>query len=359
MRKRVRLLLLILVLPLFFLSCGRSGPSNETEVKRTIKTSKVAVQEVQSYIEATGSVQPDLEGSSKIMSHLPGIVGQISVKVGDRVHRGDPLLVVKSPDAADTYSSYLSTLAQFRQAERIYNLNKQLFEIGAVTKNDLLNSESTYEQMQAVSEGLKRKLTLYGCFTDMAAHGGKPSCTDTVTIRASINGFVADIQAHVGDKVDAATPLMTIADPGNIVVVANIYDTDVPKIKKGSNVIFFVDTFPNTAFKGSVTYVSDVSDTDSKTVKAFIRILDRKDLFKQNMFLKLKIEDQKRLLPLIPQSAMVYKEGKFYVYIPAKEGKNQLREVKPIQEAPGKMMAVEGIEGGEEIVTTAIELERP
>ena len=127
----------------------------------------------------------------------------------------------------------------------------------------------------------------------------------------------------------------------------------------GSNVIFSVDTYPDINFKGIVSYMSDVSDIDSKTVKTFIKIMDKKDLFKQNMFLKLKIEGEKRSLPLIPQSAMVYKDGKFYIYQPLKDGKYELKEVKPVKELPGKLMAVEGIKEGDEIILSAIELERP
>ncbi len=357
MRKSVAFLVPLLLIALFLVSCN-SG-SGKKEEKNELKTYKVTAQEVQFYVEATGSVQPDLGGSSKIISHLPGTVAQILVKVGEKVKKGSPLLVVKSPEATDAYAAYLSSVAQLKQTERIYNLNKQLFEVGAVTRNDLLNSEASYRQMEAVSAGLRKKMNLYGCGISSNNEVRSDSCADTATIRASIPGFVADIQAHVGDKIDASTPLMTIADPQNIIIVANIYDSDIPKIKKDSNVTFYVDIFENTPFKGLVSYVSDISDTESKTVKTFIKILDRKDVFKQNMFLKLKIEREKKSFAVVPQSAIVYKDGKFYVYLPLKDGKNELKEVKAIRELPGKFMAVEGINEGDAIILSAIELERP
>ncbi|MBA4418350.1 MAG: hypothetical protein C0392_10645 [Syntrophus sp. (in: bacteria)] len=356
-----RFILSFIVSMLLFsgLSCSRPSPGKKAEEKQVVKTYKVACSEINTYIEATGSVQADTEGSAKILPHLAGVVNKIYVKVGDRAQKGDPLVAITSPDVTDIYSNYLSVLTQFKQAERIYGLNKQLFEIGAVTKNDLLNSESTHKQLGAVLEGLKGKLHIYGFSTDENVITKKQGRTDTVLIKAPMNGNVANIQAHIGDKVDAATPLMTLADQKNIMVVANIYDTDIQKVKKGSQVTFFVDTFPDIEFKGMVTYVSDISDVDLKTVKTYIRIMDRKDLFRHNMFLQLKIEGEKKRASLIPQSAMVYKEGKFYVYRPDKSGKNILNEIKPIKEVPGKLMAVEGVREGEEIVLTAIELEKP
>ncbi len=348
---------LCLLLLLLTAGCNHRGEAAKEE-QRPLKTYKVSSAEIQAYIEATGSVQPDLAGSAKIIPQLSGIVTQIFVRVGDHVRRGDPLVAISSPDVTDTFSNYFSNLTQLKQAERIYTLNKQLFEIGAVTKNDLLNSESTYNQLTAVSEGLKHKLRLYGYATDGDALKARQ---DTVLIKAPMSGAVADIQTHVGDRVDTASPLMTVADPQNIVIVANIYDSDIAKVKKGSNVTFYVDAFPTILFKGVIAYVSDVSDMDSKTVKTFIRILDKKDLFKQNMFLKLKIEGDKRRLPLIPQSAMVYRDGKFYVYCPNSTAVQhcELKEIRPVVEAPNKFMAVEGLTEGEEIVLTAIELEKP
>jgi cobalt-zinc-cadmium efflux system membrane fusion protein len=359
MMRRIIPSFIVLILILHILGCGRASEKNTKPIKEDIKTYKVTTTELQSYIEATGSIQPDIEGTSRILPYLAGAVSRIFVKVGDKVKKGDILISITSPDVTDTHSTYLSTLTQSKQAERIYNLNKQLFEIGAITKNDLLNSESNYKQLNAIAEGLKNKLNIYGFSMDNNAAGLKQDRMDSVIIKAPMNGYIADIQAHAGDRVDVSTPLMTIADPDKIMVVANIYDTDIQKVKRGSSVTFHVDTLKDEVFKGIVTYVSDVSDVDLKTVKTYIRIMDKKNLFKHNMFLQLKIEGEKKRLSLIPQSAMVYKEGKFYVYRPDKDGKNSLKEIKPVKEVPGKFMTVEGVAEGEEIILTAIELEKP
>ncbi len=339
--------------------CNKASEAMKEE-KQEVKTFKVSTTDVQTYIEATGNIQADLEGTAKIVSPLPGTVNKIFVRIGERVNREHPLVSITSPDMTDAYSAYLSATSQAKQAERIYNLNKQLFDVGAITKNDLLISEANYNQSSAVVAGLKNKLSIYGISSDeesMKKHAGR---NDQTVIKSPINGFVADVQAHVGDRVDATSTLMTVADPGNVVLVANIYDTDVPKIKKGSNVTFTVDAFPSISFKGVISYISDVSDPDSKTVKTFVRIADRKDLFKQNMFLRLKIEGEKKVLPVIPQSAMVYKDGKFFVYFPDRAtGKRELRAIRPVREVPEKSMAVEGLNAGDEIVLSAIELERP
>ncbi len=342
-----------ILLSLFFLFAGCTAapdPKEAPKTERKIELYRVQFQEVPSSIEATGTIQPDTEGSAKIMSSLAGTVEQIFVKVGDQVRKGNPLLEVRSADVSDAYSNYLSNQTQLKQAERIYNLNKQLYEVGAVTKNDLLNSEASLEQAKALGEALKRKLEIYGV-------NPESGFSDRHTIKCPMDGSVVEIQGHVGDRVDTTTVIMTIADPRKIMVVANLYDTDINQVHRGKQVTFTTDIFPNVPFRGLVKYISDSSDPETKTVKTYIQILSDPGRFKQNMFLKIRIGNGKKRLPVVPKTALLYKDGKFSTYLKKGE-KFELQEVKPQINISEKEIAVEGLKEGDEIILSAIEMEK-
>ena len=348
-----RAVALFVVIFLLFGCTKTRDPSKEakqdSEYKK-IETYKVSTQEVSSYIEATGSIQPDLEGSAKITAYLAGTVDSIFVKVGARVRKGAPLASIRSPDVSDTYSNYISNLSQVKQAERVCNLNKQLFEVGAITKNDILTSEANYEQLKALSEALKKKLEIYGVPSESGF-------TDKHVVKSPLDGSVIEIQAHIGDRLDSTTPLMTVADPSKVVLVANIYDTEISKVRKGEEVVFYTDILPNAAFKGVITYISDSSDPDAKTIKTYIRIVGDQKLFRQNMFLKIRIVNGKRRLPVVPKTALLYKDGKFNVYLSV-AGKYEFKEVKPAFDVSEKLIAVEGLKEGDEVLLSAIGMEK-
>jgi cobalt-zinc-cadmium efflux system membrane fusion protein len=347
MRRTVAFFVAIIVL----WGCTESPkPANDKPAEMKVQTYKVTAQEVTSFIEATGSIQPDTAGSAKIISALGGSVMNIFVKVGDQVKKEDPLASIRSSDVSDAYSGYLSILSQVKQTERIYNLNKQLFEAGAITKNDLITSEANYEQYKAVMEASKKKLEIYGV-------NPESGFTDRYLIKAPMTGSVVEIQAHIGDRVDTSNPLMMLADPNKIMVVANIYDTEIAKIHKGKEVIFSTDIFPDILFKGVVAYISDASDQESKTIKTYIRITGSPQLFKQNMFINMKIIGGKKILPVVPKTALLYKDGKFTIYV--KQGdKYELKVVKPAFDVSDKFIAVEGLKEGDEVVLSAMGLEK-
>jgi cobalt-zinc-cadmium efflux system membrane fusion protein len=340
----------LVAIALLLVGCAGTEEAKEKPVERKMQTYKVSYQEVPSSIEATGTIQPDIEGSAKIISSLPGTVENIFVKVGNQVKRGDSLCAIRSSDVSDTYSNYLANLSQLRQAERIYRLNQQLFEVGAITKNDLLTSEANYEQAKAMSGALKKKLEIYGV-------NPASGFSDRQTIKSPMNGRVVEIQAHIGDRVDTTNVLMTVADPSKVIVVANIYDTDIGRLQKGKTVTFSTDIFPNTPFQGLIKYISDTSDPDTKTIKTYIQIERGQNPFRQNMFLKIKITNGKRRLPVVPKTALLYKDGKFSVYLRVGD-KNEVKEVKPVLDAGEKFMAVEGLKEGDEVIVSAIEMEK-
>lgn len=342
----------ILIMCLSMLTgCPSKENADPKDMKVAQQVYRVTTQSVQDAIDATGLVQPDREGGAKILSPIPGAVEAIFVKAGDHVQKGTPLVTLRSADTSDTYAGYLSSLSQLKQSERTYDLNKQLFEVGAITKNDLLISEANYEQSKASSEGLKKKLDIYGASL-------QTGFTDKPVIKAPIDGHIVDIQAHIGDRFDISTPLMTIVNPDKIFIVANIFDTDIQRIKKGREVIFATDVFPGKKFKGAITSISDVEDMDSKTIKTYIRILEGKDLLRQNMFLRIKIFGDAKILPTVPKTAIIYLQGKFYVRL-KQQDKFELHEVRPVLDISESMMAVEGLKTSDEIAFSAIDLERP
>ena len=317
---------------------------------KSVEFYKVGSQKVSSYLKVAGSVQPDMEGAVRIVSPLAGSVEKIFVRVGDQVKKGDPLIVIKSAEINAIHSRYIALQSQSKEANRIYSLNQQLFDAGATTKNDLLKSEAHARELDVNLAGLGKKLEIYGV---SIADG----FSDQLEIKAPIGGRIAEVPASIGMRPDTNDALMTIANPAKMLVVANIHDSDIAKIQKGAPVSFTTDIFPNTLFKGVVFYISDVSNPDAKTIKAYIRLLDNSHLFKLNMFLDMEILRDETTLPVIPKTAVVYKQGKFFVYI--KDGDTiNLREISPKGDVDDRFMSVEGISEGDEIVLSAIDKEK-
>jgi cobalt-zinc-cadmium efflux system membrane fusion protein len=329
-----------------FFSCGKNKKKIENpSLSNGVQTVEAVFEKVKDFIKAVAYVQPDREGVVKITSRLPGTVQSINVKLGDFVKKGQVLAVIKTPDTTDLYSQKVYLSAQLEQAMRLYKMKKELYEIGAIPKSDLMEAETNYKVLEAQLKGVEQKLKILG--------GGMGQ----ITIVAPLDGIVYQINAHVGDLVDQNTEILNIVRPGKILIVALVRPDALQKFKVGDTINFYVSVYPEKEFKGIIKYISDVVDPDTRKIKVYIEPVE-KELFKINMFFEVKLILGEQIYAVIPQKALVYRNGKFYVYA-IDGGKPIEKEVSFIKELENDKVAILGVKEGEEIILNPLREMQP
>ncbi len=320
-------------LSLFTLSCVTalivlSGCSKgEAEASHGTAKAQKTVREVVSpilgdynvEISATASVQPSPDGIVSISAPVAGIVSGIQAKVGDKISANSPLITIRSSDVSDAQSSELSAKAALTQAQHVYEMNKELFALGAITVNDLALSQSTFQQAQATVKGVSQKLNYLGA-----------SSNQNLTLRSPIGGVVYEVGTHLGEKVttDTQQPLMRIANTHKKILVATVYEKDIAAFFVGQEVSIALDDTGSKHLQGVVNYVSDLLDSENKTIKVYIQPkVDSPDL-RINMFTTITLAVEKKAVFRVPKESVLFKEGKFIVFV--KKGKGDTFEPLPI-----------------------------
>lgn len=335
---------LITILTFLFIifSCSKGGGEKvrENENSQKIQVEKVVFEDIPDFVEATGFVQPDKEGVVKVTSRTSGTLQSIKVRVGEHVRAGQILAVVKAPDTTDLYAQKLSLSAQLSQAEKFLKIKRELYEIGAIPKSELIEAETNYEVLKAQLKGVEERLKILG--------GG----LGISNIISPIDGVVYQILAHIGDPVDQTTEILSIANPLKIVITALIADRDLPKIKVGDEVEFFVSTYQQMKFEGKVKYVSDVLDPETHRAKVYIEPSE-KEPFKINMFFNINILVGKGRYAVIPKRALLYQNGKFYVFL-LEDGRIEKKEVTFVKELEDGRVALIGVQEGQKVISNPI-----
>ncbi len=298
---------------------------------------------------AMASIQPSPDGIVSITAPVTGTVNKIHVTIGDKISKNSPLITIQSSDVSDIHSDRLSAKAAYTQAKHAYTMNQELFKLGAITANDLALSLSNLQQAEAMEKGLSQKLNYYGASSDQ-----------TLALHSPITGVVYEIGTHLGEKVsnDATQPLMRIANTHKKVVVATVYEKDLSAFYVGKQVDIKVDNDEVTPIKGTVTYISDVLDPENKTNKVYIRPSTDVPQLRINMFANISVSADIKDVFRIPKKSLLFKEGKFIVFI---KNKNQFvpLNVKLISDDPkDDFSLVKGIPANMQIALEAIALEK-
>jgi len=337
---------------LAFTSCNNSDASkgNAKQNAQTkpetnnVKIVKVSVSTFTKSLKLPGTVKSSPNGIVNVTSSVNGVIERVLVNIGQNVHIGQPLFLVKSADVANLYSNYLQAKAQYELAKKTYELTKKLYAIGSMSKFDLDNALANLKSSKALMDGYYAQMRIIGL-----RGGGSYVMTKYITSPA--DGVVAKLNIHPGEKiiVDPYTPLATIVDTSHVMVEADAFSKDIRFIKPGQEADITTSSYPGVDFKGKIFYVGDIVDPNTRTYKVYIRVRNIHNLLKPNMFVNVKILPNSVQALSIPQSALIFDNNKFYVF-KYENGKYIKTEVKVYQIKDGTAYIKSGLNPGDEIV---------
>lgn len=340
----------------FVLLTGCSQEEKASPVQETAVSSQPAIATVapeygtfSALISTTASIQPAPDGIVSITAPVTGTVDALHVSIGDKISRNGPLVTIRSSEVSDVQNDRLSAKAGYTQAKHLHEMNKELFKLGAVTANDLAASQSNLQQAEALLNGFSQKLNYFG------ATSGQ-----TLTLRSPINGVVYEIGTHLGEKVanDTVQTLIKIANPHKKMVVASVYEKDISAFFVGKQVDVAIENHELGSIKGTVTYVSDVLDPENKTTQVYIKpAVDAPDL-RINMFANISTGADKKEVFRIPKKSLLFKEGKFIVFIKKGDIFSPLNVTLISDDPQDNFSLVKGLPQNSQIALEAIALEK-
>lgn len=270
-------------------------------------TATITKGDLRQVVTATGEIQP--LNTINVGSQVSGTIEAIYVDYNSKVKKGDVLLKIEpsvlQASVDEAYASLVSSESQRNYAKSEYERNKTLFDAGFISRAQLEQSQTTYEQAEQNVNKMKsqydRAVTNLGY----------------ATITSPVDGTVISRQVDVGQTVAASfqTPdLFEIAeDLSQMQIETSVSEADIGMIAEGQSVTFTVDAYPSQTFEGFVrqvrlsptitsnvvvyTVVIDVDNTDLRLkpgMTAFVTILisEKKDIWKvQNSALILRSFD--------------------------------------------------------------------
>lgn len=241
------------------------------EEKVSFDTAKVAKQNIQTTITATGTIEPVT--SVTVGTQVSGIVAKLYVDYNSVVKKGQVIAELDKTNLISELTAQRANLTSAQSAlnyqQANYNRYKTLYEKGLVSADEYENAQLQYnqakEQVNTARESVQRAQTNLGY----------------ATITSPIDGVVLSKAVEEGQTVAASfnTPeLFTIArDLTDMRVIADIDEADIGGVKEGQRVTFTVDAFPDDSFVGEVTQVRQQATTESNVVTYEVVISARND----------------------------------------------------------------------------------
>jgi len=313
---------LISVQMMLFTSCGGKTESmnNNAEgfclpdsLMKNITFDTVKSEYVMSDLKLSGKITFNEDNVVKVFPFVGGHVADVKVSLGDYVQKGQLLATMRSSDMASYFNEYKSAQSELDIAKKNMEVTADMRNSGVSSEKDYLTAQSEYRkalaQLNKISEVLK-------------INGNNLRANDSIgsgySIKAPISGFIVEKNINAGMELrpDDATNLFTISDLKEVWATANVYETDIAKIKRGSEAEITTLSYPDKKFSGKAERISNILNPETNVMSVKIRLSNPDYTLKPGMFANISIlfpGTEKKLM--VPSRSVLFDDNKNYVVL--------------------------------------------
>lgn len=294
-----------------------------------------------------GRITYDDNRTARVFSPLAGRIIKISGEIGMRVKKGDPLLVLDSPDFAVATSDSAKADADLLRKKEVYERAKSLYQIKGIARKDVEQAITDLQQAEAELRRTKARMK--------NLNASAPTPTNQFILRSPIAGTVSERQINAGSEIrpDATNSLFVITDPTHLWAQIDLPERHLDKMALGGLVSIEVDAYPGEVFEGKVTAISGALDPLTRRIQVRCQLDNTALKLKPEMFARVTpISNAKSKLPRVPNTSIVT-QGLFnFIFIEQSTGVLQRRRVTLGMQGSEYAYVKEGLQPGERIVTS-------
>ena len=295
-------------------SGGDTGDDAVVDPRTLVEVATVSTGGVGDHLVSSAAVES--EAQALVIPETQGMVTAVYAEEGDAVTKGQLLAIVASPqlDAA-----YQRASAEVEHAHADLEAAERLYSQGAIARSERDAAKRLYD---GASTALQEASSTRG-FT---------------RLEAPIPGTVASRGVRYGEVTSPPSPAFTIVDLDKLRVVVNLPERDVHRVHDALPASLQSAYDGGATATGHVARIAPVVDPLTGTVRVTVALDPGQQSLRPGQFVSVRIEvDRHEGVLTAPRRALVYEEGKAYVYVvtegkPAdadkKKGKGEKKEEK-------------------------------
>ncbi len=324
------------------------------EIKRTaLEVAPVSRGGFVSHREFPATVQPNENELAEVTTLIRGRVVKVHVDVGTDVKKDTLLAMLHSTDLGLAQGAYLKAAARLHEAELVYERARDLHQHKAVSLAELQRREAELKTARAEARESQNRLELLGVPpSEIDRLNREHTIKADVPLRAPFDGRVIMRNITRGEVVETQQKLFTVADLSDVWVVGNVPEKDVHFIRKDQKIEVIASAYPHALFPGTITYVGDVLDPATRTMRLRVTVPNVDRLLKPEMFATVRVygapSDESLTVPL---AAVQNGSAGKVLFVRRTPDEFEIRTVTLGKEQGEVVTVLSGVKEGEEVVT--------
>lgn len=329
----------------------------ETAAGSGIVVQPALLGEFRTFREFPATVRPNERALAEITALIRGRVVDVYADLGQQVKGGDLLAMLYSSDLGLAQSAYLKAEARLYVAEQAFKRARFLLTEKVIGTAEAQRREAELSSARAEARESKDRLLALGMGEkDIRMLDREHKIVSSMPITAPFAGRIIVRNLTRGEVVETTEKLFVLADLSQVWVLANIPEKDIPYIlPHGSAHTQFaevrVSAYPEEIFPARITYVGDVLDPTTRTMRLRLELPNPEGRLKPEMFATVRIysEVESKVLQ-VPETAVQRDRDRTFVFVQRDAQTFEVRDVQ-LGASNGELVKVlSGIKEGEPVV---------
>ncbi len=313
------------------------------EVMKELRIDTVKERPMLNELSLTGQIASDENHTAKIFPLVGGVVEKVDVELGDYVHQGQQLAVIRSGEIADLQNQGTAAGSDLAIAQKNVAVAQDMFKAGLSSERDVLLARSELQKARGTAGKSRKQLAIYGVTPD-----GKYS------LKSPISGFITDKNVTTSMQFNNSNVenLFTVSDLDDVWILANVFQSDISKVQPGFTADVTTLAYPGRHFTGRVDKVFNILDPDSKVMKVRVKLRNPGYLLKPEMYAQIKVQNAAGGNMLaVPASAVVFDKDRTFVMVYKDRSHVETRPVKVASTVGDVSYIASGLKPGERFIS--------
>ncbi len=290
--------------------------TNEQLEAVNVKVQKVQSREVDQIQEFTATVEADVVNN--IAPQTPVRIRRINVEVGDRVGKGQTLVILDD-------NSLAQAKIQLDRAELEFSRYDELYKVGGISKSAWDTQKAQVDQQRRAYANLEENARLV----------------------SPISGVVTARNYDNGDLYNGQQPVLVVQKVNPVKLVLNVSETYFRNMKVGMPISdISLDAYPGETFTGKVSIIYPTVDSNTRTFPVEVTISNPNQRVRPGMFARVTLNFGSSNSVMVPDQAICKQtgSGERFVYV-----------VNPDSTVTHKTIDLGRREGAEYVVNSGVE----
>ncbi|WP_411360877.1 efflux RND transporter periplasmic adaptor subunit [Pseudidiomarina salilacus] len=273
------------------------------------------------------------EARLQVSSELAGLVLERRVAEGDKVSKGDILLILRAEELKAQLDAAQAAVVQLEQQQRpqaLAELERAQTVLAQATRERerreaLLAAELTTTELVEQARQAEIQAETASVTAQLQVQAVSPTGTEAqrlqaqvqnlqaqlakATIRAPAAGTLLTRNFETGDVVQPGTVLFTMALESAVEVRTPLDERNLPQLALGQPAQIIADAYPNQPFAATLSFISPAIDAQRGTVEVRLQITEPPQFLRQDMTVSVTIETARREQALVVPNEVIFTDS--------------------------------------------------